>query len=167
MTVPDGEGLELLAGFDAGQSHTTCRIAAVEGVTGPPGRVVGEGEGPGVTHLAAEGGAERFAAALRESLRQALGGRAAAGGLSGGARLAAAGIGASGIEVGSPGQAEGCRLAAAALGLPIGRVAVTGDERTALRGAFPDGPGVLVISGTGTIAVGRDGAGRERRCGGW
>ncbi|MEB3322088.1 MAG: BadF/BadG/BcrA/BcrD ATPase family protein, partial [Synechococcaceae cyanobacterium] len=27
--------------------------------------------------------------------------------------------------------------------------------------------GILVISGTGTIAVGRDGSGRERRCGGW
>jgi len=44
---------------------------------------------------------------------------------------------------------------------------VTGDERTALRGAFPDGPGIVVISGTGTIAVGRDGSGREHRCGGW
>jgi N-acetylglucosamine kinase-like BadF-type ATPase len=44
---------------------------------------------------------------------------------------------------------------------------VTGDERTALRGAFPDGPGIVVISGTGTIAVGSDGQGRHHRCAGW
>ena len=43
----------------------------------------------------------------------------------------------------------------------------TGDERTALRGAFPDGAGIVVISGTGTICVGRDGNGLEHRCGGW
>jgi N-acetylglucosamine kinase-like BadF-type ATPase len=46
-------------------------------------------------------------------------------------------------------------------------VAVTGDERTALAGAFGAGAGVLVISGTGAIAVGRDGAGHSHRCGGW
>ena len=44
---------------------------------------------------------------------------------------------------------------------------MTGDERTALRGAFPQGPGIVVISGTGTIAVGSDGQGRHHRCAGW
>ena len=47
------------------------------------------------------------------------------------------------------------------------RLWVGGDERTALRGAFPDGAGIVVISGTGTIAVGRDGKGQEHRCSGW
>jgi N-acetylglucosamine kinase-like BadF-type ATPase len=44
---------------------------------------------------------------------------------------------------------------------------VTGDERTALRGACGKGAGILVISGTGCIALGQDGQGREHRCGGW
>jgi N-acetylglucosamine kinase-like BadF-type ATPase len=76
-------------------------------------------------------------------------------------------VGASGIEVGSAVQCQGHQLAMDALGLPEAGVIVTGDERTALRGAFPAGPGIVVISGTGTIAVGRDGEGHEHRCGGW
>jgi N-acetylglucosamine kinase-like BadF-type ATPase len=76
-------------------------------------------------------------------------------------------VGASGIEAGTAVQREGLHLAAAALGLPEERLVVTGDERTALRGAFQDAAGIVVISGTGTIAVGHDGRGREHRCGGW
>ena len=64
-------------------------------------------------------------------------------------------------------QGHGRALAAEALGLAPERVLVSGDERTALLGAFGDGAGIVVISGTGTIAVGRDGQGREHRCGGW
>jgi phenylacetic acid degradation operon negative regulatory protein len=156
-------GAGLLAGFDAGQTHTLCRLTA----PGSPQLPLAEGEGPGVAHLAAPEGPGRFAAGLREALVRARAHLADRGSPLCGAPLLAAGVGASGIEVGSTVQAEGRRLAAAALGLATARVAVTGDERTALRGAFPEGAGVVVISGTGTIAVGRDGRGRERRCGGW
>ncbi len=152
--------MRLIAGFDAGQTHTTCRLALAE-----DSQVIGEGEGPGVCHLAAPEGPARFGAAVRQSLERALaplGDRAHPG-----AVLVAAAVGASGIEQGSPVQAQGQALAAEALGLPLERVVVTGDERTALRGAFPDGAGLVVISGTGTIAVGRDGDGREHRCAGW
>ena len=38
---------------------------------------------------------------------------------------------------------------------------------TALRGAFPHTAGIVVISGTGMICIGRDETGREHRCGGW
>ncbi len=41
------------------------------------------------------------------------------------------------------------------------------DVRLALEGALPDGAGVLVLSGTGSMAWGKDGAGHEARCGGW
>jgi phenylacetic acid degradation operon negative regulatory protein len=153
---------ELLAGFDAGQSHTRCRLAPAGG--GPP---LGEGEGPGVSHLAAPDGAERFAAALRESLIRARAHLVDRRHPAGAAPLAAAAVGASGIEQGTPLQGQGRGIAAACLGLPLERVLITGDERTGLRGAFPEGPGILVISGTGTIALGRDGGGREHRCAGW
>ncbi len=41
------------------------------------------------------------------------------------------------------------------------------DVRLALEGALPVGAGMLVLSGTGSMAWGKDGAGREARCGGW
>jgi N-acetylglucosamine kinase-like BadF-type ATPase len=148
----------LLAGFDAGQTHTTCRLAVDDGVP------LAEAEGPGVVHLAAACGPQRFTAALQESLDAA---RARLPEAWLPVPLAAAAVGASGIEAGSPVQTQGLTLAAAALALPSDRLVVTGDERTALRGAFPDGPGIVVISGTGTIAVGSDGQGRHHRCAGW
>lgn len=155
------EAQPLIAGFDAGQTHTTCRLAVLQ----PDGqlRVVANGTGSGVSHLAAPGGRERFQAALRSALAAC---RTSAAPDQRGP-LAAAGVGASGIEAGTPVAEEGRQLAATALDLPPQRVVVSGDERTALRGAFPDGPGILLISGTGCIAVGRNAQGREHRCGGW
>lgn len=41
------------------------------------------------------------------------------------------------------------------------------DARVALYGAFEEGPGILVISGTGSVAIGQDGQGRVARAGGW
>jgi N-acetylglucosamine kinase-like BadF-type ATPase len=170
--APAGE-LRLLAGFDAGQTHCRCLLAWAQapgapGLNGPAPagafQVLAEGEGAGVSHLAAAGGPQRFQSALATSLAAArqqlpLAWRHLP--------LAAAAIGASGIEAGSPGQSLGQTLAAAALALPPERVLVTGDERTALRGACGRGAGILVISGTGCIALGQDGQGREHRCGGW
>ena len=172
MAEPQAAAPGVIAGFDAGQTHTTCRLALASS-----GQVVGEGQGPGVCHLAAPQGPERFAAALLQSLENATTqghGQPGAGDFT----LLAAGIGASGIEAGSPLQIQGRAIAATALGLAPNRVAVTGDERTALRGAMDGGAGsgsgsgsgrggIVVISGTGTIAVGRNGAGQEHRCSGW
>ena len=138
---------------------------------------MGEGQGPGVCHLAAPRGPEQFAAALIQSLESAASHWDRQSGQDT-FKLLAAGIGASGIEVGSPLQSQGRSIAAAALNIAPDRVGVTGDERTALRGAMGSGDrsgsesgsgrgGIVVISGTGTIAVGRNGAGQEHRCSGW
>jgi glucosamine kinase len=150
---------ELIAGFDAGQTHTRCRLAAAGS-----GAILAEGTGPGVRHLASSGADAAFRQALGLSLAQALEALAPA---TRGSLLAAA-VGASGIEVGSAVQTRGRELAAAALDLPPQRLVVTGDERTALRGAMGTArEGVLLISGTGTIAVGRNRQGMEHRCAGW
>ena len=145
----------LLAGFDAGQTHTRCRLSQRDG------RVVAEGEGSGVSHLGSEQGPERFGRALQSSLEAAR--------RQGGAALeplAAAAIGASGIEQDSPTQHLGTDLARQALGLEA--VLVTGDERTALAGAFAPGQaGISLISGTGAIALGKNEQGRQHRCAGW
>ena len=159
-------GLRLIAGFDAGQTHTTCRLAWLQADGG--WRTLSNGQGSGVSHLAAADGAARFQAALRSSLEDAWTAARRSGLAPETAHtLTAAAIGASGIEAGSAVQEQGRRLAAAALELPEAAVQVLGDERTALAGAFPDGAGILVISGTGCIAVGQDGQGRLHRCGGW
>ena len=151
----------LIAGFDAGQTHTTCRLAALH--SDGSWQALAEGQGSGVTHLAAASGAERFQQALRSSLKAAL----AAAQLKPGTGLTAAGIGASGIEADSPVQSQATALAAQSLGLSSDHAVVVGDERTALAGAFEGGAGILVISGTGCIAVGSNGQGQMHRCGGW
>ena len=152
FTSPTGG---LLAGFDAGQTHTRCRLSQRDG------RVVAEGEGSGVSHLGSEQGPERFRQALQSSLEAAR--------RQGGAALeplAAAAIGASGIEQNSPTQHLGTDLARQALGLEA--VLVTGDERIALAGAFAPGQaGISLISGTGAIALGQNEQGRQQRCAGW
>ena len=45
----------LIAGFDAGQTHTTCRLAILR--SDGSWQALAEGQGSGVTHLAAAGGA--------------------------------------------------------------------------------------------------------------
>jgi N-acetylglucosamine kinase-like BadF-type ATPase len=44
---------------------------------------------------------------------------------------------------------------------------VVGDTQIAVEAAFDDGPGVIVIAGTGSIAYGRDAHGATARAGGW
>ena len=46
-------------------------------------------------------------------------------------------------------------------------VLVVGDMETTMYAAFEDGPGVIVIAGTGSIAYGRNAQGKTMRAGGW
>ena len=46
-------------------------------------------------------------------------------------------------------------------------VMVVADAEIAMTDAFGDGPGVLLISGTGSVAFGRSPTGVFKRCGGW
>lgn len=48
-----------------------------------------------------------------------------------------------------------------------GEIVVTGDMAIALEAAFGDAPGVIVITGTGSIAFGRNQRGDTARAGGW
>jgi N-acetylglucosamine kinase-like BadF-type ATPase len=51
--------------------------------------------------------------------------------------------------------------------LVAGGIEVVGDHEIALQAGFGDGPGVLVIAGTGSIAYGRNSQGHSVRAGGW
>ena len=152
----------LLAGFDAGQTQTRCRISRWDHGDWDHGgwTTVGEGRGPGVSHLDAAGGEERFLEAIRVSA-------STAGHDPRERPLSAAVIGASGIEHGSALEPRAAALMSQVLNVPLQNVAATGDERTALWGAFPDRAGIVLISGTGMICLGRNDRGEEHRCGGW
>ena len=158
--------ISILAGFDAGQTLCRCRLSAWED---GQLRTVGNGSGPGVSHLDAADGEERFRSAIRISFNRARldWSRRLGRDPSEAEPIIAAAIGASGIEAGTPLQARGGAMLASELQLPQSRCLATGDERTALRGAFPDRAGIVLISGTGMIVVGRDAHGSEHRCGGW
>ncbi len=83
------------------------------------------------------------------------------------ARAEGVGVGLAGVE--SAGLAAPL-TAALEDHVGAGRVYVTTDARIALAGASagdPDGPGVVLIAGTGAIAYGRGRDGREERAGGW
>lgn len=51
--------------------------------------------------------------------------------------------------------------------LPHSRVSIWTDADVALAAAIGDGAGIVVIAGTGSIALGRDSSGAMARCGGW
>ena len=147
----------VLAGFDAGQTHCRCRLSRWT----PAGwQCLGEGTGTGVSHLDAPGGEERFREALRSSLHAAWPDHHDE-------PLSAAAVGASGVEAGTGLQARAASLLREVVHLPNDRCVATGDERTALRGAFAEQAGIVLISGTGMIVVGRNTLGEEQRCGGW
>jgi N-acetylglucosamine kinase-like BadF-type ATPase len=48
-----------------------------------------------------------------------------------------------------------------------GEIEIVGDQVIAMEAAFGDGPGVIVIAGTGSIAYGRNPSGKLARAGGW
>ena len=157
MTETYADTSQVLAGFDAGQTHCRCRLSRW---TQEGWHVLGEGTGTGVSHLDASGGEERFREAIRSSLQAAWPNGCQA-------PLGAAAVGASGVEAGTSLQPRATSLLHEVLHLPLERCYATGDERTALRGAFGDQPGIVLISGTGMIVVGRNTKGEEHRCGGW
>ncbi|MBI5878522.1 MAG: N-acetylglucosamine kinase [Chloroflexi bacterium] len=144
----------LIIGVDGGQTSTRAALADLNG------NVVGEGCGGGLIHLAAEGGRERFASALRTALAEAW--RAAS--------LApqpvdAIALGLSGVDGGTA-EAVAVREMLPAL-LEARVVVVENDGVAALYGAHAGQPGVIVISGTGTIAWGMDSRGELACVSGW
>lgn len=58
-------------------------------------------------------------------------------------------------------------LSSVITGSAVTKIEIVGDTVIALEAAFGGGPGVIVISGTGSIACGRDAGGRTARAGGW
>ncbi|HEX4743522.1 MAG TPA: BadF/BadG/BcrA/BcrD ATPase family protein [Candidatus Limnocylindria bacterium] len=135
----------VVVGLDAGASKTRAFAVTRDGAT------VGRGAGGGGNLLTSPDPGGSYAAALHE----ALAGRtpeAVVLSCAGGDREAD--------------RARGEEILRGIVG-PEVRVAVTHDAKAALYAGNPQGCGVVLISGTGSVAYGRNEEGDELRAGGW
>jgi len=143
----------IVAGIDAGASATTCVIA--DGA----GRVLGLGRGGPIDHLFRPAGRRRTSVALKEAI-----GRAAQQ-----ARLRrplnAIVAGLTGLEPHSPESRTAVRIIRGLIRAKI--VVATWDAEVAFTGATAGQPGVMIIAGTGSVALGRNARGRTARAGGY
>ncbi len=144
----------LVAGVDGGGSKTRTVVAD------ETGRVLGTADGPAsAVRAGAVGGAEHSADVIAAGVRDAL----SAAGLAG-ARVQAVVAGVAGTgrepERAALWQALSARAVAE-------EVSVVPDASIALDDAFGEGPGVLLIAGTGSVAFGRGPDGTFARAGGW
>lgn len=142
--------MALYLGVDGGQSSTTALIADESGL------VLGRGVGGPCNHVGKAEGQARFQSAMEECLGKA----AAQAGLERSAlEFAVVCMGFSGgAEDKEPYLRETVRAE---------RYLLSTDAWAALTGATAGSPGVMTISGTGSIALGRNAAGRTQRVGGW
>ncbi len=137
-------------GVDGGQSSTKALVGE------ETGRVIGHGRGGPCNHVGGPEGREKFVRAVGDCVREACG---RAGMEAARVDFEAACLGFSG------GPADKRDLVAGML--RAGRLIVTHDALIALAGATAGEPGVIVIAGTGSIAFGRNAAGKSARAGGW
>ena len=142
--------MRLFLGVDGGQSGTTAVIGD------DTGRVLGTGEAGPCNHAAAGEGRAKLERAVSGSVAAAC---AQAGLDAAKVRFEAACFGMSG------GPDDKREILAAALRTE--RLVVTNDAVIALAGATRTGQGIITIAGTGSIAFGRNPAGRTSRAGGW
>ena len=135
-------------GIDAGGTKTLCLLADARG------EVVAEGRGPGANlHVAGESGVETT---LRGVVASTIGDR--------GVTPAAICVGIAGVDRDDEAQAIHAIVRALS---PGSRVLVVNDALIALVAGAHDDPGVVIISGTGSICYGRNQSGEAARAGGW
>jgi glucosamine kinase len=143
--------MRIVVGVDGGGSKT--RVLVADGRGEPLGS--GEGAASAVRPGEAEHSAIVIAACVRETL-------AAAG--VGSERPVALCVGVAGV--GRPAERE--QLWKALMDRDVANeVLVVPDAQVAIDDAFGDGPGILLVAGTGSVAFGRSPAGAEARVGGW
>lgn len=139
-------------GLDGGQSSTSAMIGD------ETGRVVGVGHAGPCDHVGTAEGQARFREAIGGAVRGAVEAAAHTAGLRETA-FATACLGISG------GPADKDALAREIVRAE--KYLITTDAVVALTGATAGEPGVIAISGTGSIAFGRNAEGRIARAGGW
>ncbi|MDZ7637632.1 MAG: BadF/BadG/BcrA/BcrD ATPase family protein [Bryobacterales bacterium] len=142
--------MALYLGVDGGQSSTTALIAD------ETGRILGRGVGGPCNHVGKAEGRARFQSAMEQCLQEA----AAHASLD--ARALRFEVVCMGFSGGPEDKEPYLRETVHAANYVL-----TTDAWVALTGATGGEPGVMTISGTGSIALGRNAAGRTQRVGGW
>jgi glucosamine kinase len=143
--------MRVIVGVDGGGSKTRVLVADGRGET----LSSYEGAASAVRPGAVEHSADVIAACVKEAL-------AAAGVVV--ERPAALCVGVAGV--GRPAEREQLWRALMERDL-ADELSVLPDAQVALDDAFGDGPGILLVAGTGSIAFGRGPSGTEARVGGW
>src|SRR5690348_9618649 len=142
--------MRLFLGVDGGQSSTTALIGD------ETGRVLGTGSGGPCNHAAAAEGRAKLERAVHESVIAACAQ----------ASLDPAGVRFETACFGMSGGPDDKRSILREL-VHADRLIVTTDAEIALSGAVEAGQGIIVIGGTGSIALGRRAGARLVRAGGW
>jgi len=141
----------IVIGIDGGGSKTHAMVADEHG------RTIAETVGPG--SAVRPGRAEESANVISDVVRDAL---ASCDMTHVTPRVLCVGVAGAGRET------ERNQLWQALVGRDLAsELVIHSDFSIALDDAFGDGPGVLLISGTGSVAFGRGPAGATARCGGW
>jgi N-acetylglucosamine kinase-like BadF-type ATPase len=135
-------------GIDAGGTKTICQLADEDG------RLIAEARGPGANLQAV--GELQVEKVLHDLMEEAIGTRDI--------RPAAICLGIAGVD--RPDDAAIVRGIMKRIGFKA-RVVVVNDALVALEAGVPGQPGVVIISGTGSIAYGRNARGEAARAGGW
>lgn len=144
---PDPGVIHVL-GIDAGGTKTVCQLADDQG------RVLSEVRGPGANLQAA--GELQVEKVIHDVMEEAIGDRDI--------RPTAICLGIAGVD--RQDDAAIVRGIMKRIGFKA-RVVVVNDALVALEAGIPGEPGVVIISGTGSIAYGRNREGRAARAGGW
>lgn len=148
--MPYDNRMRLFLGVDGGQSSTTALIADESG------RVLGFGQDGPCNHVSGPEKRAKFIGAIGGAVMKAL----IAAQLDPTSRhFAAACFGFSGGPQDKQPLIEEMFL--------VDRLVVTTDALIALVGATAGEPGLITIAGTGSIAFGRNAAGKTARAGGW
>jgi N-acetylglucosamine kinase-like BadF-type ATPase len=135
-------------GIDAGGTKTLCLLAD------ETGRIIAEGLGPGANfHTSGDVELEH---ALRQVIHMAIGDR--------GIAPAAVCVGIAGVDRENEAHIVGSMIQSS---VPASRVVVVSDALIALEAGAGESPGIVVISGTGSIAYGRNAGLEAARSGGW
>jgi N-acetylglucosamine kinase-like BadF-type ATPase len=145
----------LFVGVDGGGTHTRAVV------TDGGGQVLGSAQGP--AGIVDPGDPGRSAVVVAETVRRALV-DALGGGTGDGPPVEAVWAGLAGA--GDPAARRSVEEALSALGLAH-RVMVGTDLEAAFVDAFGESPGILLVVGTGSVALARGGDGGEARSGGW
>jgi N-acetylglucosamine kinase-like BadF-type ATPase len=140
--------MSYVLGIDAGGTKTVCLLADEHG------RVLAEARGPGANLQAA--GELQVEKVLHDVMEEAIGERAVV--------PAAICLGIAGVD--RPDDSAIVRAIMKRIGYKA-RVLVVNDALVALEAGAPGQPGVVVISGTGSICYGRNRNGEAARSGGW